>query len=127
MTDWPHVPVLTSLPPMNSGISIFSLAIVLRRALSDARSGVPGAYERMGSLNGGGTRRRPLKAESDIRDLKYHALRMARAASAPDLPVRPAPGCVPEPQRHRWRTGVAYDDQPSIGRATNNWSSASSP
>ena len=36
-------PVRISLPPMISGMSTVSAAIVLRRALSDARSGEPGA------------------------------------------------------------------------------------
>jgi hypothetical protein len=43
ITIWPQLPVLISLPPMNSGITIFSEAIVFRRAFKDARSGVPGA------------------------------------------------------------------------------------
>ena len=38
-------PVRISRPPMTSGMSIFSAAIVFRRAFSSARSGEPGAYE----------------------------------------------------------------------------------
>src|SRR5436190_23761570 len=75
MTAWPQLPVFTSLPPMTSGMSIFSLAIALSLAFSDARSGEPGAYERIGSLMGGGTRRCPLNAtyEDDIAS-QYRAM-----------------------------------------------------
>src|SRR5687767_15133231 len=45
---------------MMIGISTRSDAIDASRALIEARSGDPGAYERTGSLIGGGTRRMPL-------------------------------------------------------------------
>src|SRR5688500_7968907 len=45
---------------MITGMSIRSFAISASRFLSDARSGDPGAYERTGSLTGGGTRRVPV-------------------------------------------------------------------
>src|SRR5687768_5238574 len=45
---------------MMIGISTRSVAIEASLALSDERSGVPGAYERIGSFTGGGTRRIPL-------------------------------------------------------------------
>ena len=51
---------------MTSGISIRSAAIAFSRAFSSARSGVPGAYERLGSLIGSGTRRTPANAASRI-------------------------------------------------------------
>jgi hypothetical protein len=69
ITDWPQSPVFTSLPPMISGMSTFSLAIAFSLALSDARSGLPGAYERIGSLTGGGTRRCPLNATYEGDDI----------------------------------------------------------
>ena len=53
MTDLAVAPVRTALPPMIIGMSMVSPAISANRALSDARSGEPGAYERMGSLTGG--------------------------------------------------------------------------
>jgi hypothetical protein len=43
MTDAAMSLVQISLPPMISGMSTVSAAIVFRRALSDARSGEPGA------------------------------------------------------------------------------------
>src|ERR1043166_6196068 len=88
MTARPHSPVFTSLPPMMSGMTIFSPAIASSRALSDARSGVPGAYERIGSLTGGGTRRRPLKAakEEDIA-FQFIAFDDRDAASRPSAPA----------------------------------------
>ncbi len=46
---------------MMSGISIVSPAIAVNRAFSSARSGVPGAYVRLASLTGSGTRRTPAK------------------------------------------------------------------
>src|SRR5690349_16994760 len=63
MTARPQLPVFMSLPPMMSGMSTFSPAICFRRLLIDARSDEPAAYERTGSLSGGGTRRWPLNAE----------------------------------------------------------------
>jgi hypothetical protein len=45
---------------MTTGISVRSLDIESRRALSSARSGEPGAYRRMGSFTGAGTRRWPV-------------------------------------------------------------------
>jgi hypothetical protein len=57
ITDCPVRPVRISLPPMMIGMSSFSPAICFRRAFSSARSGVPGAYDRLGSFTGGGTRR----------------------------------------------------------------------
>src|SRR5918912_813228 len=46
---------------MLSGISMRSLAICCRRALSSRFSGEPGAYARTGSFTGIGTRRMPVK------------------------------------------------------------------
>ncbi len=43
-------------------MSILSAAIAFSRALSSARSGEPGAYERLASLMGWGTRRTPANA-----------------------------------------------------------------
>src|SRR5688500_1174043 len=45
---------------MITGMSIRSFAMSVSRFLSDARSGDAGAYERTGSLTGGGTRRVPV-------------------------------------------------------------------
>ena len=56
------MPVRISVPPMMSGMSIFSAAIDFSRAFSSARSGEPGAYERLASLIGCGTRRTPANA-----------------------------------------------------------------
>src|SRR5688572_17773827 len=55
-------PVRISRPPMMIGISIFSPAIFSSRAFRSARSGEPGAYVRLGSLTGWGTRRTPANA-----------------------------------------------------------------
>src|SRR5678815_272915 len=60
MTAWAISPLRNSSPPMMIGISIRSPAIDASRALSDVRSGDPGAYERTGSFTGVGTRRMPL-------------------------------------------------------------------
>src|SRR5262245_4284745 len=49
---------------MTTGISMRSDAMDVRRSLSAARSGEPGAYERTGSFTGRGTRRLPLKPVS---------------------------------------------------------------
>src|SRR6476619_7562950 len=62
MTDRSVRPVRISRPPMMIGISIFSAAIDASRAFSSARSGLPGAYVRLTSLIGCGTRRTPAKA-----------------------------------------------------------------
>jgi hypothetical protein len=43
MTAWNVSPVRTSLPPITSGISIFSDCICASRTRSSSRSGVPGA------------------------------------------------------------------------------------
>ena len=53
------LPVETSLPPITSGTSIRSPAICSSRAVSEARSGLPGAKSRTGSLWAGGTRKMP--------------------------------------------------------------------
>src|SRR6185437_1022687 len=53
-------PERISCPPMISGISTFSPAMLLSRAFSSRFSGEPGAYDRTGSLTGGGTWRLPL-------------------------------------------------------------------
>ena len=53
------VPVKTSLPPITSGTSSRSPAILSSRACSEARSGLPGAKPRTGSLWAGGTRKMP--------------------------------------------------------------------
>src|SRR5438876_6054963 len=47
-------PVRTSLPPITSGISMGRADRSLRARLSSARSGVPGAWDRTGSLTGTG-------------------------------------------------------------------------
>src|SRR3989441_9816219 len=47
-------PVRTSLPPITSGISMGRADRSFRARLSSARSGVPGAWERTGSLTGTG-------------------------------------------------------------------------
>src|SRR6478736_8584104 len=62
MTDRSVRPVRISRPPMMIGISIFSAAIEASRAFSSARSGLPGAYVRLTSLIGWGTRRAPPNA-----------------------------------------------------------------
>jgi hypothetical protein len=49
---------------MTSGISIRSAAMAFKRAFNSARSAEPGAYERLGSLIGSGTRRTPANAAS---------------------------------------------------------------
>src|SRR5262249_40181972 len=67
---------------MMSGMSIFSLAICFSRALSDARSGEPGAYDRMGSFTGGGTRRWPLKAEI-VEDIALECSALRRTTQRP--------------------------------------------
>jgi tetratricopeptide (TPR) repeat protein len=36
----------------------------------------------------------------------FNSFRISRAALAPEPPVNPAPGCVPEPQRYRFWIGV---------------------
>lgn len=41
---------------------------------------------------------------------------ISRAAFAPDMPFRPVPGCVPDPQRYRLRMGVRYCAQLMSGR-----------
>ena len=46
--------VSTSLPPITIGIEIRSRSICARRTMSSSRSGVPGAYERTGSLTAAG-------------------------------------------------------------------------
>src|SRR5438045_2988097 len=65
MTIGAVAPVRISWPPMTRGTSIVSPAIAASFAWIDARSGVPGAYDRIGSLTGGGTRRWPLKLACD--------------------------------------------------------------
>src|SRR5262245_59888357 len=66
MTECAVRPVRISRPPMTSGISIFSAAIAFSRFLSSARSGDPGAYERLGSLIGSGMRRTPANAAFSV-------------------------------------------------------------
>ena len=66
MTVVPVSPVQTSLPPMTSGMSTTVEAIESSRALSAARSGVAGAYDRTGSLTGGGGTRIPEKAMGEV-------------------------------------------------------------
>src|SRR2546428_1138077 len=46
--------MLTSLPPITSGISVGRADRSFRARLSSARSGVPGAWDRTGSLTGTG-------------------------------------------------------------------------
>src|SRR6185312_8244411 len=53
-------PERISCPPMISGMSAFSSAMLLSRAFNSRFSGEPGAYARTGSFTGGGTRRFPL-------------------------------------------------------------------
>ena len=53
-------PVRTSWPPMTSGISMGVAASSFSLACSAARSGVPGAWVRVGSLRGAGMRKLPL-------------------------------------------------------------------
>src|SRR5512132_1767196 len=86
MTDWAVRPVRTCLPPMTSGMSMRSAAIALRRALSSARSGDPGAYARTGSLTGGGTLRFPLNAVrrgSSVSSATIHPLEIRRVTIHP--------------------------------------------
>ena len=59
MTASNVVPVSTRSPPITSGISIRSPDISARRCWSAARSGLPGAYPRTGSLTAGGVRKIP--------------------------------------------------------------------
>src|SRR5918999_902631 len=68
MTASRRLPVLTSLPPITHGISIRSLRICSRRFCRLARSGVPGAYDRTGSLYGSGMRKIPGA------DIKRHSI-----------------------------------------------------
>ena len=59
MTASNVVPVSTRSPPITSGMSIRSPAISASRCLSSARSGLPGANPRTGSLTAGGGRKIP--------------------------------------------------------------------
>ena len=59
-------PVRISFPPMTSGISGHSFSIAARRVLSAARSGEPGAYERMGSFVIAAGRRLPSNGALDM-------------------------------------------------------------
>src|SRR5207253_10193584 len=56
---WKVRPVRTSSPPITSGISTCAEAISASLACSEARSGVPGAWGRTGSLTAGGGRKTP--------------------------------------------------------------------
>jgi hypothetical protein len=55
MTASTKSPVWISSPPMMTGISISSDAIVWSLSFSSCFSGLPGAYEKTGSLTGIGT------------------------------------------------------------------------
>src|SRR6267378_4028900 len=50
----------------------------------------------------------------------FRSFRISRAAFDPEPPVRPAPGCVPLPQRYRFVTGMRYRAQSSNGRMVKN-------
>src|SRR5271169_130518 len=62
---------------------------------------------------------------------RSHRFRKSRMIScealAPDPPVKPLPGCVPEPHKYRPLMGVRYCAQSSRGRMVKSWSSANSP
>src|SRR5207247_9107021 len=51
-----------------------------------------------------------------IDDGYFESFRISRAAFAPEPPVSPVPGCVPEPHRYSPWTGVRYRAQSSSGR-----------
>lgn len=59
---------------MMSGISMRSLAIDSRRALSSVRSGDPGAYDFTGSFTGVGTRRTPVNEDCSLTWVDEEAL-----------------------------------------------------
>jgi hypothetical protein len=67
---------------MMIGISIFSAAIFSRRAFNSARSGLPGAYDRFGSLIGGGTRRMPANAAVRLTPLEVVEVDALEASGA---------------------------------------------
>src|SRR5207302_4524923 len=46
----------------------------------------------------------------------FRSFIISRAAFAPEAPVSPVPGCVPDPQRYRFSIGVRYRAQSSMGR-----------
>jgi hypothetical protein len=50
----------------------------------------------------------------------FKSFKISRAAFAPDPPVNPAPGCVPDPHRYRFLIGVRYRAQSSSGRIVKN-------
>ena len=61
--------------------------------------------------------------KSEVEWFLYHlclSLIISLAAFAPDPPVSPIPGCVPEPHKYRFLIGVRYCAQLSSGRMVNN-------
>jgi hypothetical protein len=51
---------------------------------------------------------------------RFRSFKISRAAFAPDPPVSPAPGCVPEPHKYRFWIGVRYRAQSNSGRMVKN-------
>lgn len=52
--------------------------------------------------------------------LFFRCFTISLAALAPEPPVNPAPGWVPEPQRNKFAMGVEYRAQSSNGRMVKN-------
>ena len=50
----------------------------------------------------------------------FNCFKISLAALAPEPPVNPAPGWVPEPQRNKFVMGVEYRAQSSNGRMVKN-------